>query len=174
MQIIIVQSEIEHAIRNYINSQLNVKDGMRIDIDLSATRGADGFKATIDIVPNEAPSAPKAAQAPEPTPTPAPASAKTETKAEAAVTASRASVQVDPPKFTPEAEVPIAGEQAAASTAGAAAEAGAAPSASAEPSLTEAMPYKPAEGSQVAAENAAAPAAPARSLFAGLKKPVNA
>ncbi len=54
MQIIIVQSEIEEAIRNHINSQIMVQDGMRIDIDLSATRGPEGFRATIDIVPDTA------------------------------------------------------------------------------------------------------------------------
>jgi hypothetical protein len=52
MQITIVQAEIETAIRKYIEEQINVRDGMRIDIDLSATRGADGFKAIIDIVPD--------------------------------------------------------------------------------------------------------------------------
>ena len=51
MQIIIVQSEIETAIRNHILSQINVNEGNEINIDLSATRGAEGFKATIDIVP---------------------------------------------------------------------------------------------------------------------------
>lgn len=163
MQIIIVQSEIEAAIRNYINSQLNVKDGMRIDIDLSATRGADGFKATIDIVPSTAPTtvtttkveepeAPAAAPAPTPAPSPAPKV----TKAEAAFTASTASVKVEEPKGNAEPEV--------VSTPGAVVTDGAAQNASAEPSSTE----------PVVAEVEAAPAAPARSLFAGLKKPVNA
>lgn len=50
MQIIIVQSEIETAIRNHILSQITVNEGTEINIDLSATRGAEGFKATIDIV----------------------------------------------------------------------------------------------------------------------------
>jgi hypothetical protein len=54
MQITIVQSEIEDAIRQHINNQINVKDGMRIDIDLKATRGDDGYTAVIDIVPETA------------------------------------------------------------------------------------------------------------------------
>lgn len=51
MQITIVQAEIEQAIRDYVSSQLKVADGMEMTIDLSATRGAEGFKATIDIHP---------------------------------------------------------------------------------------------------------------------------
>lgn len=52
MQITLVQAEIELAIRNHIFSQLRIPAGMDIAIDLAATRGADGFKATIDISPN--------------------------------------------------------------------------------------------------------------------------
>lgn len=53
MQITLVQFEIEQAITNYILEQVTVKEGMQIKIDLSATRGAEGFKATIDIVPQD-------------------------------------------------------------------------------------------------------------------------
>lgn len=51
MQITIVQSEIEKAIIDYIKSQVSVRDDMEIDIDLRATRGAEGFQAIIDIHP---------------------------------------------------------------------------------------------------------------------------
>ena len=51
MQITLVQSEIEQALTNHINGLINIKEGMEVKIDLSAGRGADGFKATIDIVP---------------------------------------------------------------------------------------------------------------------------
>lgn len=51
MQITLVQTEIEQAIRDYVGNQLRVADGMEMSIDLSATRGAEGFKATIDIHP---------------------------------------------------------------------------------------------------------------------------
>jgi hypothetical protein len=51
MQITLVQSEIEEALTNYVMSQINIKAGMKVCIDLTATRGADGFKAIIDIVP---------------------------------------------------------------------------------------------------------------------------
>lgn len=50
MQITLVQSEIEQALRTYVNNLINIKEGTQINIDLSAGRGADGFKATIDIV----------------------------------------------------------------------------------------------------------------------------
>ena len=51
MQITIVQNEIEKAIREYVGRQLLVAEGMKMIIDLAATRGAEGFKATIDIIP---------------------------------------------------------------------------------------------------------------------------
>jgi len=55
MQITIIQSEIETAIRNYIMSQITVREGQRIDIDLKATRGPEGYQAVIDIVPENTP-----------------------------------------------------------------------------------------------------------------------
>lgn len=55
MQITLVQAEIEAAIINFVTSQVNVKPEMRIDVDLTATRGANGFTATIDIVHKSTP-----------------------------------------------------------------------------------------------------------------------
>ncbi|AHC56579.1 hypothetical protein JJJA_0063 [Achromobacter phage JWDelta] len=49
MQITLVQSEIEQALKNYINEQVNVKEGMEIVIVLKATRGEEGTTAVIDI-----------------------------------------------------------------------------------------------------------------------------
>lgn len=55
MQITIVQAEIEQAITDFIHRQINVREGMLIQIDLKATRGDHGFQAVIDIVdPNSA------------------------------------------------------------------------------------------------------------------------
>lgn len=51
MQIIIIQAEIEEAIEKHIREQIVVKDDHRIDIELRATRGSDGYQAIIDIVP---------------------------------------------------------------------------------------------------------------------------
>lgn len=49
MQILLIQSEIEQAIRDYMNQQINIKEGMTLDIDLRSTRGTEGFTANIDI-----------------------------------------------------------------------------------------------------------------------------
>jgi hypothetical protein len=51
MQITIVQVEIEQALREYVGRQLRVAEGNHMIIKLSATRGADGMMATIDIQP---------------------------------------------------------------------------------------------------------------------------
>jgi hypothetical protein len=183
MQITIVQAEIEQAIRNYIQDQINVKDGMRIDIALKATRGEEGTTAIIDIVKDEVVLTGK----------------KVETKAEAVVTKSTASVPApvkkespELPKFTPEASVPVASqgkEEVLAQPAGSTdsgpstdsteptntAEAGTAgdeppvdgmTQAAAEPSSTEAAQSTTAE------EVAAKPAG--RSLFPNLKRIQNA
>lgn len=76
MQIILVQAEIETAIRNYVNSKVKIQEGQDIRIDLSASRGPEGFRANIDIVDVDA--APVAA----PTPAPAPKAASPKTGAE--------------------------------------------------------------------------------------------
>ena len=53
MQITLIQSEIEQALKNYINDIMSVKDGMEIEIQLKATRGEEGTTAIIDIVPQK-------------------------------------------------------------------------------------------------------------------------
>ena len=65
MQIILVQEEIETAIRKYVNSKVKVNEGQDIRIDLSASRGPEGFRATIDIIDDDLvpTAAPKAAAA---------------------------------------------------------------------------------------------------------------
>jgi hypothetical protein len=73
MRITIIQSEIEEAIREKVLSQMSINDGMVLEIDLSATRGDDGFTAEINIIPEAAtktatkktPAKKKAAPAPE-------------------------------------------------------------------------------------------------------------
>lgn len=50
MQIILVQSEVEQSIREYVAKRMTLADGTQIKIDLAATRGPEGFKATIDLV----------------------------------------------------------------------------------------------------------------------------
>lgn len=68
MQIILVQAEIEKAIRNYVNSKVQVNEGQDIRIDLSASRGPEGFRATIDIVDEDVTTTASAAPAPAPAP----------------------------------------------------------------------------------------------------------
>ena len=174
MKIIIVQAEIEQAIRDYINSQLNVKDGHEIQIDLAATRGENGFTATIDIVAaSDAPKAPVIeAPAPAPAPTPAPTPApKKETKAEAAVVASTASVKVAPPPVEKKEE-PVSNQGKEEPPVDGMKETSAPTNTSSDtPTPGDAAPSS-TEAPQ-AAPSGDAPAAPARSLFAGLKKPVN-
>ena len=55
MRITLNQEEIEEAIEKLILDQVDVPDDMRIDIDLKATRGDEGYTAEIDILPHDAP-----------------------------------------------------------------------------------------------------------------------
>ena len=70
MQIVLIQAEIEKAIRNYVNSIVKVAEGVDIVIDLKSTRGDTGFTANIDLVETGV-----GAAGPAPTPTPAPKAA---------------------------------------------------------------------------------------------------
>ena len=114
MQIILIQAEIEVAIRNYVNSKVKIAAGQDIRIDLSASRGPEGFRANIDIVDAEVPveayspraattAAPKtaAAEADDPTPAPTPkkkaAPAQLEAEVEEPASLSTEKVAVDEP-----------------------------------------------------------------------------
>lgn len=50
MQITINQAQIEQAIREYVNRKVRIDDSQRLEIDLKATRGEDGYTAVIEIV----------------------------------------------------------------------------------------------------------------------------
>lgn len=54
MRVTITQAEIEHAIELFITDVVDVPDDVRIDIDLKATRGEEGYQAIIDLVPTGA------------------------------------------------------------------------------------------------------------------------
>ena len=71
MQIVLIQAEIEKAIRNYVNSIVKVAEGVDIVIDLKSTRGDTGFTANIDLVETGV----ERTAAPAPTPAPAPKAA---------------------------------------------------------------------------------------------------
>lgn len=66
MQIVLIQAEIEKAIRNYVNSIIKVAEGVDIVIDLKSTRGDAGFTANIDLVEAGADHAPTPPSAPIP------------------------------------------------------------------------------------------------------------
>lgn len=148
MQIILVQSEVEQALHDYISSRLTLAEGTTIKIDLSATRGADGIKATIDLV---APgSAPVALEAPAPAPTKPTKSGK------------------EDPKVTP-APAPAAAPQEPANDAQ--------PDAGDPPFVADAPAAEAGVdpvADQIAAEAAGEASAPApKSLFASIKRPQN-
>ena len=50
MQIILVQQEVEQALRDYVASRLTLVEGTSFEIDLAATRGVNGITATINLV----------------------------------------------------------------------------------------------------------------------------
>ena len=50
MKITLDQVEIEDAVRDYVMSQVSVKDGQRIEMDFTAGRGANGLTVDINIV----------------------------------------------------------------------------------------------------------------------------
>lgn len=51
IQVTMVQTEIEDAIRASISNHMTLKEGTQISIDMVAARGADGFKAVIKLTP---------------------------------------------------------------------------------------------------------------------------
>lgn len=168
MQIIIVQAEIEQAITAHILSQVQVREGMRIDIDLSATRGPEGFRATINIVPKDSdrqtgeperePVREPAPEPEEPSKAPAPAKVTRQPRVvKAAEPAPKAVETVEEPAAElaeaarPEAEAPV---EAEATTTGEEGQGGT----TSTSSTTEAAPATGA----------------GKSLFGGLKRPENA
>lgn len=155
MQITIDQPEIETAIRNHILSQITVNSNMVIDIDLRATRGPGGYSAVIDIRPD---GSPKGGQ---------PIDVAEEQTADAKAAAETTSTEA------PKAEVK-AEPKAAANDAATTDKADAQPAAVQAP---EADAPKPVLnfGRKTDAAPAAEPAAEGttKSIFAGMKKPVN-
>lgn len=155
MQIILIQAEIEVAIRNYVNSKVKIAAGQDIRIDLSASRGPEGFRANIDIVDAEVPveayspraattAAPKTAAVETDAPKKKAAPAQLETEVEEPATPPTEKVAVDEPSAQ-EQEVAQEQEQEAPSV-----------EESAEASTTESAPAvrKPLFGKSLAPLNA--------------------
>lgn len=110
MQITLIQSEIEQALKNYINEQVNVKEGMEITIAFKATRGDEGNTAIIDIVPSAEKVVAVAAPA---TPT---SRAKVTPVVKAAEPKSEPQPVKEDPPFVPDAKQPEAAASAPASS----------------------------------------------------------
>ena len=149
MQITLIQSEIEQALKNYINDIMSVKDGMEIEIQLKATRGEEGTTAIIDIVPQK----PKASRGGR-------TSGEVPAKAEPAKAAAPAKAEAA------QAVAEAAPEPVAESVAEAEAD-------DAEQVAEQAQEPEAQEPAPVEAEEAPAEEAPRKSLFAGLSKPQN-
>lgn len=56
MQITLNEEEIKDAIVAYVRQQIAITDTQRIEVDLKAGRGDNGYSATLDIRPAQAPS----------------------------------------------------------------------------------------------------------------------
>ena len=95
MQIILVQQEVEQALRDYVASRLTLVEGTCFEIDLAATRGVNGITATINLVqPGQAQAATQAAVA-------APAASRKSTP-EAPAKAQETAVTAQPDPNVPE------------------------------------------------------------------------
>ena len=105
MQITIMQTEIETAIRNHILGLISVRENMKIDIDLRATRGSEGFTAVVDIMPDDGPGNKQTKPQTAPAKTTAPVAEK---PAPAKTEAPKAEVEEAQPEAEPEAEVEAA------------------------------------------------------------------
>lgn len=158
MQITLVETEIKQALIEYLGRQMKVADGMEMIIDLSATRGAEGFKANINIQPvAQITSIQPSAFTP---PVFVPKATVVESTIKQAVVHSTART---PEPGVVEDEAPFE----AASVAEAPAEAGNLSDTSQSPDSENVQPAQDQAG------NGEAPAASPRSLFGNLKKPKN-
>jgi len=145
LQITLVQTELEQAIREYVGRQFVLAEGNQMDIELSATRGAEGFKAVIDIVPIKPTSRPAIPPATSKAPAAVVAAAPAETE--------KPTEQTETHAETEHQEAPFDGGTRSA------------PDAPGDEHLTAAATHTEAAP--------AAAAGGARSLFKGLNKPKN-
>ena len=172
MRIILVQAEIELALRAYVLNQISVREGQEITIAFKNTRGDDGATAEIDIstpsdtVPAKVPSIPVKR-----TPAPAPV--------EALVTASEPEVEEDTsdpsdgspvPAVEAESDTTASEEEAPVQDASTTSEAD---TAAETVNQKEEPVTKPASFLKPTAQPSDEAPAPSKSLFSNLTKPVN-
>ena len=173
MRIILVQAEIELALRAYVLNQISVREGQEITIAFKNTRGDDGATAEIDIstpsanIPTKVPSTPLKR-------TIAPA------LVEAPVTASKPEVEEDTsdssdsspaPAVEAESDTTDSEEEAPVQDASTTSEADTA--AETLNQKEEEPVSKPASFLKPTAQPSDEAPAPSKSLFANLTKPVN-
>ena len=173
MRIILVQAEIELALRAYVLNQISVREGQEITIAFKNTRGDDGATAEIDIstpsanIPAKVPSTPlKRTTAPAPV--------------EALVTASEPEVEEDtsdPSDGSPapavEAESDTTTSEEATPVQDASTTSEADTAAETVNQKEEEPVTKPASFLKPTAQPSDEAPAPSKSLFANLTKPVN-
>lgn len=174
MRIILVQAEIELALRAYVLNQISVREGQEITIAFKNTRGDDGATAEIDIstpsanIPAKVPSTPlKRTIAPAPV--------------EALVTASEPEVEEDTsdpsdgsPALAVEAESDTTASEETTPVQDASTTSEAEAAAEMGNQKEEGEPVsKPASFLKPTAQPSDEAPAPSKSLFANLTKPVN-
>lgn len=168
MRIILVQAEIELALRAYVLNQISVREGQEIHIAFKNTRGDDGATAEIDISTPSANTPAKVLSTPvKRTTAPAPV--------EAPVAASEPEVEEDAsdpsdgspaPAVEAESDTTASEEEAPVQDA----------STTSEPeggNQKEEPVSKPASFLKPTAQPSDKAPAPSKSLFANLTKPVN-
>lgn len=153
MQITLVQTEIEAALRAYILSQINIRDGMKIDITLKATRGDEGTTAIIDITPEGEPA---------PQPVAAPAVTKV-------TPVTRVKQVTQEAKESPKESTAAEGTDSSTQSAGATTQA-AEPASEAGPGES---PSTEGQAEQVGGATDVPAAGPRKSLFGDLSRPKN-
>lgn len=163
MQIIIVQAEIEEAIEARIREQLVIQEGFRVDIELKATRGEEGYQAMIDIVPANAERKARTEEAPIQTAV---------TKAKGTTAAPRA------PKAVTKAAIPAVAEEPPISAVAQATELAEDEAPFDNAVDVAAAPIEPAVTAEAAVESneeetPVAPATKRPSLFGNMTAPVN-
>lgn len=176
MKIILVQAEIELALRAYVLNQISVREGQEITIAFKNTRGDDGATAEIDIstpsnIPTKVPSALLKRQA-APIPVEAPQTAsQTVCGPEVEEDTSDPSDGSPAPAVEAESDTTASEEAAPVQDASTTSEADAGNQKEEEPVPDPVS--KPASFLKPTAQPSDEAPAPSKSLFANLTKPVN-
>ena len=178
MQITINEIEIKAAIRNHVLGMIAVREDMRIDIDLKATRKEEGYTAVIDITPPDKGPGGEVTE-PEAKTEPAPAPAKEAAKVEAKAEKPKAVAETVPEPV--EVIEPASAEPEVAPAVEAVAEPEAEPESPKAPvkplfgkKALKPTPAAEAQDNTAPLDEATEPKKDApRSIFAGLPKPVN-